>query len=242
MEKNILIYGGPGTDYHCKNESLKLMHSFLGTRYSVQLVDENYLRKESWEETTTLIVLPGGADRQYMDAFEQHHINQRLRNFVFSGRRYLGICAGAYFAGKSIIYAPNTPGEIIADRALHFFPGTITGPHLAPYDNETKSGARCARITTEEQTKLSLYYHGGCSFPKNTPSDILASYDETGEPAIVRCSYGKGRAYLSGVHFEINPHKLDKKNPYLRSILPNLLAGNIARINFLRTFLPKILL
>ena len=55
------------------------------------------------------------------------------------------------------------------------------------------------------------YYNGGCAFrwsPDLNACQVLARYhDLVDKPAaVVECAVGKGKAILSGVHFEIGHH------------------------------------
>ncbi len=62
----------------------------------------------------------------------------------------------------------------------------------------------------------------------------LSSYDQQKKfPAIIECNVGKGKAILSGVHFEYNPNLLDKTNPFLNPVIPKLQSDNDQRIRLL---------
>ncbi|MDX8431406.1 MAG: BPL-N domain-containing protein [Candidatus Algichlamydia australiensis] len=200
QDKNILIFGGYGADEYCVEQTFYIFQSLFGSKYGVVIVEEKYFDEDFWEEKTVMIVMPGGEDCKYLETLQGER-NRRIQNFVLGGGKYLGFCAAAYYAGKSIIYGPGTPDEVIADRPLAFFPGTVTGPHLAPYNDETKSGAR-ATVIRFHDISLPLYYHGGCSFPQHHSVEVIATYS-TGEAAIVQGRAGEGKYLLSGVHPEI---------------------------------------
>ena len=99
---------------------------------------------------------------------------QKIRDFVKNGGTYLGICAGAYFAGSFLEFAKGTKLEIIEKRNLALFEGTTLGSILKPYSEYSM---------------------------KNV--DVMATYVKKNNlPAIIRCNLGSGFAILSGVHFE----------------------------------------
>jgi glutamine amidotransferase-like uncharacterized protein len=53
-------------------------------------------------------------------------------------------------------------------------------------------------------------------------SRYMNSPDDKRHAAVVQCRVGKGRAVLSGVHFEYIVDKLDTSNIYLKNVIPKL--------------------
>lgn len=147
------------------------------------------------------IVMPGGADRFY-DSELCGIGNANLRKFVEQGGTYFGICAGGYYGGSFVDFAKGTLIEVQEERELGFFPGSVRGPHLAPYEYGSESGALDVLVTWEGGSEL-VYYNGGGYFV-GANRGVLATYPD-GKAAIVSCSVGKGKAILSGVHYEYYP-------------------------------------
>lgn len=150
----------------------------------------------------SVFIMPGGRDRPYHAALKGKP-NALIRRFVEEGGTYIGICAGAYYGCSSVEFDLGFPLEVCEERELKFFPGKAVGPAYGKgtffYDSE--KGARIAKIGPD----LYAHYNGGCTFEGDlTHAKILARYlDLPGEPpAIIECSIGKGKALLSGVHFE----------------------------------------
>lgn len=100
-----------------------------------------------------------------------------------------------------------------------------------------------------------LYYNGGCKFvcfkdKPNTQFEVLATYThEHGEgsagtmeaeelSAIVCCRYGKGKAILSGVHFEASASLLVKHydDTYTKALLPQLKKYEAHREKLMASF------
>ena len=161
-----------------------------------------------------MFVLPGGADIPYTKWLNGKG-NEKIRTYVEKGGSFLGICAGSYYAGNFVEFALGTPLEVKGVRELAFFPGTVKGPILAPYDYETSSGVRAAKISWKggapfkTNSTFVVYYNGGGYFAEAAREEhtkILASYSLGNDfPAIIEIQVGKGKAILSGVHFEYDP-------------------------------------
>lgn len=154
-----------------------------------------------------MFVMPGGADLPYCAKLNGAG-NENIRTYVEDGGTYLGVCAGAYYACKSIEWNKGHADEITGKRELAFVNATAIGPinELAPPYNATLQSA--AVIDLEGN---SVYYNGGPYFRVNNKStDVLARYRGLpfDAPAIVRASVGEGQVILSGVHFEIGSAQL----------------------------------
>lgn len=228
----ILIYAGPGAGEDCLLQTEHTLKQ-LAPSYEVRQILPDELLHTDWEKTTALFILPGGADLPYC-ALLNGPGNDKIRRYVESGGSFLGICAGSYYASKWVEFAPGSDLEVLGERELAFFPGTVSGPTLAPYDYETESGARAATLCWDGP-RACVYTNGGghfveaASFPNVA---ILGAY-ETGEAAIVHCQVGKGVAILSGPHVEFDS-KLLPSDPYLDLLLPDLEEGNAGRLALLR--------
>lgn len=204
--KNIFIYSGLGASFDCIKDVYYFFKSFASSNYEIKYIHYWNIINENWEKNTELIVFPGGADLGY-----ERNLGiigcQKIRDFVKNGGKYLGICAGAYFAGSFLEFAKGTKLEIIEKRNLALFEGTTLGPILKPYNYDDESGA-CAAELNFFSKKVYVYYNGGCTFIPNSENsmknvDVMATYVKRNNlPAIIRCNLGSGVAILSGVHFE----------------------------------------
>lgn len=158
-----------------------------------------------------IFVMPGGADVLYCAKLNGAG-NDNIRAYVEEGGTYLGVCAGAYYACKSIEWHKDRNDEIVGKRELAFVNAAAVGsiPELAVLYDLTLQSA--AVIDLEGN---SVYYHGGPYFRLNNKStDVLARYALPFDaPAIVRRNVGEGQVVLSGVHFEVGPEQL-VKHPY----------------------------
>jgi biotin--protein ligase len=159
-----------------------------------------------------MVIFPGGRDVPYLRAL-QGAANQRIRDYVLNGGRYLGICAGAYYGCASLCFEPGGALEVVDERELSFFPGCAAGPALGlgQFAYESMQGARIASLSLTKpyfsEPTAKAYYNGGCKFVQAASYQnvtVLAHYDELKEssPAIILCKVGQGKALLCGVHPE----------------------------------------
>lgn len=204
-------------------------------KYHVYIVDAAYLNTTSWETRTCLLVIPGGRSLPYYQALG-HVGNQRIRAYVENGGNYLGICAGAYYGAARTLFAMGTENEVDVTGPLNFYSGMAQGPtYPLPFDYDSDSGVGPAKLAVEGiDQAVTVYFNGGCYFKDTTNSiqhSVLARYIdlENQLPAIVMCNVGKGKAILSGVHFEVSPQsRLFHKNRQ------HTLAQQIIRTDHLR--------
>jgi hypothetical protein len=154
---------------------------------------------------------------------------QRVRDYVSSGGRYVGICAGAYLALKSSSY----PG-----KSLDMVRAPIANLSQAPPPNHSLPGkylfncgghwvfhpVRGEVLLDLNGERLAAPLYGGPSWRSVEGGEVLARYqgwsdsallltDESaaretlvGKGAILTIRYGKGRLWLLGPHLEHPDH------------------------------------
>jgi glutamine amidotransferase-like uncharacterized protein len=183
-----------------------ILELFKISNINAKLITANELINTSWEKNASIFAIPGGRDLPYQEKLKGMG-NDKITSFVKNGGIYLGICAGAYYACNDIEFDKNGDLEICEKRNLCFFPNTAVGPIFGPntYKYNSHESAHLLEINLMNNQSHHFYYNGGCFF-KNAEiasnTQILARYKDNDEAAIIKCSYGKGFAYLSGVHFE----------------------------------------
>ena len=86
-------------DPKCSVQSANGIMSALGQYYNFKIFSKNTL-ESNFFDNVDMIAVPGGVGDA--DTFESLFKNNssRVRDFVAHGGRYLGICMGAYWAGK----------------------------------------------------------------------------------------------------------------------------------------------
>jgi len=74
----------------------------------------------NWTKDAALFIMPGCADLYYVENLNSKG-NKIIKNYVMSGGSFLVICAGAYYASKSVEFDKNRPLKVFGNRELSFF-------------------------------------------------------------------------------------------------------------------------
>jgi hypothetical protein len=129
------------------------------------------------------LIIPGGNFEEIGKALTAD-TTARLRNAVSGGLSYLGICAGAFFAGASPYSGLNLTSG-------------VRFPFYALEDQGLRKAA--VGITTADAPPLEVYWEDG---PQLTGwGAVVARYPDN-TPPVVQGSFGEGWAVLTGVHAE----------------------------------------
>lgn len=244
--QSIVIYADEGVS----GDSLKhLMRSLQQEvdleKCSLVRMDAKRILNESWEKESSLLIIPGGRDVFYHASLDGAGTD-KISHFVQKGGSYLGICAGAYFACSAIEFEKGGTFEICAPRSLKLFPGIAKGSAygLNKYSYENYQGAEAAKISWGIE-ECHTYFNGGCTFEADEHYPWikpLSHYlDLPNTPAsILEIEVGKGRAILSGVHFEYIPRLLNRDEADLSKIIPLLEQADSLRRAIFRSCLKKL--
>lgn len=207
MEKmKIIVYNDEGVHKNSLKHCIYTLNQY-GYNVEIDTVDASFLTNTMWEPDIDLIVFPGGADTPYHRNLKGKGC-QKIREFVENGGKYLGICAGGYFGARSIEFAKGTDISVIEERELAFFDGIAVGPILKNFKYNSEEGAYAANIKFFDNSEFFSYYNGGAAFIQHSSNKhtVIGTYqDKHNLPAIIECKVGKGRAILSGIHFEYSP-------------------------------------
>lgn len=196
---NILVYSGPGTTNESVKHCTDTLRRLLTPYYAVLNVNKSTLLDEPWPAYTALLVVPGGADLQYCSDFNGPG-NAAITQYVRRGGRYLGFCAGAYYASARVEFeVGNRQMEVSGSRELGFFPGTARGAVFPGFKYGEPTCARAATVKImrenldikgsngEEGSKVkdtfAAYSNGGCLFVdagkyKSQGVEVLARYTD----------------------------------------------------------------
>ncbi|KAI9015180.1 biotin-protein ligase [Gaertneriomyces semiglobifer] len=258
---NVLVYTGPGTSPGAIHHTFLTLRSHLSSSYDVIPVTADTLSNEPWEETTALLVIPGGRDLPYVQNLSPA-TTHLIDNYVRNGGRYLGICAGAYFACRRVEFEKGrTSYEVIGDRELGFWPGSGVGSVGKGFVYGTEKGTEALKISIGNQLQgvegmeLDVYVNGGPWFDvvagdQMKPNlDVLAWYQnlpwpgkapEVPKPAIVECRIGNGVAVLTGPHVEYSAAAMNHSDPDLAPIIPVLTASEADRVKLVKSILGRL--
>lgn len=139
---------------------------------------------------------------------------KNIKRTVWRGGTYLGVCNGAYIAGKKVMYN-DCRGDKIIHGGIGLFPGTTRGPMYPNASVHTESimndsGGMPVNVVDVYGNTHTMWYHNGGTFQnaagkKRTKYCVHAVYDTMDQyPAIVSFRYGSGTVILSGVHPEFD--------------------------------------
>ncbi len=230
-----LVYRGPGTSTRSVTSTVESLRRALSrhghhTDFSVTTVTPADLlsSEDEWEATTSLLAFPGGADVPYCNSLGDVGM-ERVRRYVEAGGRYLGICAGAYFASGSVSFEPGTDLEVFGERHLKFYRGVAAGAAYAGFDYESERGAVSAPIRflssvggsdwescldyvnggplwmMDDTDDTSVFRINSVNHSRLQGVDILATYEDLKHAvAAMRCRVGRGVAVLCGSHPELH--------------------------------------
>lgn len=211
----IYVYADEGVGANSLKDTLEFFTTT--TNYKVSTIYAINIIAGTWQENAVLLVFPGGADLPYTAKLNGLG-NKMITDYVEKGGKFLGICAGAYYASGFVDFARDTKMAVIGPRELKFYPGTCFGPMYNTTTFSDRRDAKCVTITwkgkninqpLEYNKEAPAYYFGGGYFQNalQYPNvKVLASYDCCQEyPAIIKAKVGLGQAILSNVHFEYQP-------------------------------------
>lgn len=210
---NVLVYAGPGTTTESVKHCIESLRLHLSPHYAVVTVGEKSLLNDPWQLKTKALVIPGGADLPYCQSFNGAG-NKMISDYVRKGGKFLGFCAGGYYASSRVEFELGTDMEVSGSRELRFFPGTCKGCAYSGFMYNTHKGARITKLEVnlaDSPSTVFNYYNGGGVFIqalKQKNVEILAKYTEPldveddDRAAVVYCKIGKGAAVLSGTHPE----------------------------------------
>ncbi|KAL8955128.1 MAG: hypothetical protein Q9183_006777, partial [Haloplaca sp. 2 TL-2023] len=201
---------------HC----LYSFRRLLSPSYAVITVSGDAIIKEPWTASCALLVFPGGADLGYCRTLNGEG-NRRISQYVERGGRYLGFCAGGYYASKRCEFElGNKQLEVVGNRELAFYPGTCRGCAFSGFVYHSEAGSRAAqlRVSKTALTQGSVpdlfrsYYNGGGVFMdalsfRNKGVEVLASFTEDldvehgeDDASVIYCKVGDGAAVLTSPH------------------------------------------
>lgn len=192
---------------------------------------------EPWPSYTSLLVFPGGADLPFCREFNGKG-NQLISQYVNRGGRFIGFCAGGYYASGEVEFeVGNDRMEVNGERELKFFPGIARGCVFKGFEYGSVTCGRAANVQVEManldieeenfEGSFRSYVNGGCLFVDADDYtahgvEVLGRYiddldvkgsdkeiDSGKSPAAaVYCKVGNGCAVATGIHPEFSPELL----------------------------------
>jgi glutamine amidotransferase-like uncharacterized protein len=147
----------------------------------------------------SLYIQPGGNALEVLDALHPEQL-QAIRDYVFSGGRYLGICAGAFLADTYVDEKNTRLGlGILPGETIDYHPVEPMPPEMIL--KTTWSAGLLPKIAGLRH----MYFSDGVGFRLTHPEakvEVLSVYDADQIVSTVRFAHGAGKVILTGVHPE----------------------------------------
>jgi glutamine amidotransferase-like uncharacterized protein len=170
------------------NLSGKYECKFVGpSSFPYLIVNEQLL------STADCLVIPGGlGDADQFDTSLLKKLSTDIKNYISTGGKYMGICAGGYFAGH------------------HYLDILNQNTKAAQYVKRKKSTIKhenhdVVTVNWNREQRTVFFYDGAAFVPKKgypaIGGEIIATY-LNGDPAAIIQSYGKGKVGVMGPHPE----------------------------------------
>jgi glutamine amidotransferase-like uncharacterized protein len=179
---DVLVFNGTGTspnDVAAIETLLEKSRISYSTANSAQLDDMSAARLGTYR----LVIVPGG-DFTRIGMGLKRDTATKLRDAVHSGVNYLGICGGAFFAGRSPYNGLNL----------------TSGVQFGFYSAEARGIRKAAvPISGAGTSTLDQYWEDG---PQLTGWGAVVGKYPDGTPAVVQGQSGKGFIILTGIHPE----------------------------------------
>lgn len=198
------LYAGPGAD----GDGVRALSQVaFAAGLTLRPLVADAVRAGALEKGVRAVVVPGGWAPNAVAALGRDGA-AGLASFVRGGGGYLGVCAGAYLASKTVVWEGET-----YPYPVGLFDGVATGPVvvLAPWPGKvgttlTWAGRHpvAAGLAAERRA---LYFGGPVFAPPEGGKDtvaVLARYPG-GAAALVAFAAGSGRVVLSSAHLEGKP-------------------------------------
>lgn len=160
----------------------------LSNNYTFKLFTRHELEDDFFNDVD-IVAVPGGIGDS--DSFEylMRTNGQRIRNFVASGGRYLGVCMGAYWADTDYF------GLLDNVRVIQYIRSPTTDTHR-PHAKEMP--------VQWNGHNTSMYFYDGCTYTGSSNYDTVARYPNGDPMAIMQDRIG-----LIGCHPEADKHWYD---------------------------------
>ena len=167
----------------------------LSGDFTIKFFDETDLSHNPLRDTD-IVAFPGGigdAYYRFFDCFKRRETNE-IANFVASGGKYLGICLGAYWAGRDY---------------FDLLDGLDPVQYIKRPDADVRrSYGTVARVGWGNRDER-MFFYDGCTFVGDGRCQIVARYANGDPMAVIQRRVG-----LIGCHPESQQKWYDK--PYMQ--------------------------
>jgi len=160
----------------CELDCAHAMASAFKPAFNVRMITIDEFNPDTLADTDILVFGGGIGDADDFDSIFSADDIQTLKNYLANGGKYLGICMGAYWAGKNYF-------NILGDTdAVQY----ITQP-----DTDIFTEFETVAFVHWRGLESKMYFYDGCAFVGDLENcDIVATYDNGDAMAIVKNNVG----------------------------------------------------
>jgi GMP synthase-like glutamine amidotransferase len=196
----------------CSVQSANGIMRALGQHYNFKIFTRHELEKDFFDDVD-LVAVPGGVGEADSYDYLMRVHQQAIRNYIASGKHYLGICMGAYWADTDYFGLLN---NVRVQQYIRHPSSCTRRPHAKEMP------------VTWQGVRTSMYFYDGCTY-YGSGFETVATYPNGAPMAIIQDRVG-----LIGCHPEAQSHwyqdyswmrKLDPepKHSYLLDFVDNLM-------------------
>jgi glutamine amidotransferase-like uncharacterized protein len=187
----------------CSEDCAYAMVHALSSDYQIRIFTEKELDDDNFFDNLDVIAFPGGIgdSDSYFDFFTRRRAN-RIAEFISSGGHYLGICMGAYWAGK---------------RYFDILDGVEPVQYIKRTGTDIKrSYGTVASVTWKNQQEMMYFYDGCALIGDEERFNTIARYANNDPMSIIQ-----GRIGLIGCHPEAPEYWFQKPWQYINKYYNN---------------------
>lgn len=161
----------------------------LSPHYRFKIFTKHELEDDFFDDVD-IVAIPGGIGDSDTFRYLMRTNGQRIRNFVASGGKYLGICMGAYWADTDYL------GLLDSIRVVQYI--------KSPNTDTKRPHAKNININWLGRD-MNMYFYDGCTYNGDSNKFVtIATYKNNDPMAIIQNNIG-----LIGCHPESDKHWYD---------------------------------
>lgn len=168
----------------CSVQSANGVMQALAGHCRFKIFTRHKIEASFWQDVDAVVVPGGTGDADTYDRLMFYHADA-IRNFVAAGGHYIGICMGAYWAGRHYF-------DLLRDIEVEQY-------IRQPVTNTSRPHPKAMPVTWQGHDTRMYFYDGAC-FVGSGPHQVVARY-ETGQAMAIH----QDRLTLIGCHPESQP-------------------------------------
>jgi glutamine amidotransferase-like uncharacterized protein len=160
----------------CELDCAHAMASAFKPAFNVKMITIDEFNSDTLADTDILVFGGGIGDADDFDSIFLPDDIRILKNYLANGGKYLGICMGAYWAGKNYF-------DILGD--------TDAVQYIEQPDTDIFTEFETVAFVHWHGLECKMYFYDGCAFVGDLENcDIVGTYDNGDAMAIVKNNVG----------------------------------------------------